>query len=226
MRRFLAVSPHPDDIELGLGGTIIKLAKRHKVFIVDLTSGEPTPYGDEERRRRETQRSTKILGVEDRFNLGLENRYLFDTKEARLILAERIRLLKPDIVFCPYPDDAHPDHVACTKIVESARFYAKYTKVKLKGRPHYPFYLFYYFCTHLRIIPKISFFIDISREFTRKMKAIRSYRSQFIDNPSNRFVFEYIKMQNRFFGKLIRTQYAEGIYSKEVIKVVDLAYLL
>jgi bacillithiol biosynthesis deacetylase BshB1 len=226
-KRFLVVSPHPDDVELGLGGTILKLKKQgHKVFIVDLTNGEPTPYGTEERRMREAQKAAEVLGVDARCNLGLENRYLFDTKEARLKLAEVIRIFKPDILFCPYPEDAHPDHVMASRITEGARFYAKYTKVNLKGQPHYPFYLFYYFCLHLRTLPEISFLVDISEEFQQKMKAIRCYRSQFVDNPKNRFVFDYIKTQNKYLGSLIRVEYAEAIYSKEVIKVKDIADLL
>lgn len=93
----------------------------------------------------------------------------------------------------PHPDDAHPDHIAASSLCEGARFYAKYTKVKLKGKPHYPYQLFYYFCTHLRIVPKISLLVDISGQFKEKEKVIRSYRSQFIDNPNNRFVFDYIE---------------------------------
>ncbi|MFQ5952761.1 MAG: PIG-L deacetylase family protein, partial [Candidatus Omnitrophota bacterium] len=99
-KTFLIVSPHPDDSELGIGGTIIKLKKKgHKVFMVDLTSGEPTPFGSEEKREKETRKSTKLLGVDDRVNLGLENRYLFDCKEARMHLAEKIRKYKPDFIF-------------------------------------------------------------------------------------------------------------------------------
>lgn len=222
-KKFLFISPHPDDAELAIGGTIIKLKQQgHKVFIIDLTSGEPTPFGSEAKRKKETEKATKILGADKRVNLGLTNRYLFDSKEARLMLAEKVRIFKPDILFCPYPDDAHPDHIAASNISESARFYAKYTKVKLKGKPHYPYYLFYYFCTHLRIVPKISFLVDISGQFKKKEKAIRSYRSQFIDNPKNRFVFDYIESQNRYFGNLVRCKYAEGLYSKETIKLDDL----
>jgi len=226
-KKFLVVSPHPDDAELGLGGTIIKLKEAgHRVFMIDLTLGEPTPYGTEKKRKKETQRASKVLGVDKRVNLGLKNRHLFDTKEARLILAEKIGQFKPDVLFCPYHQDVHPDHTATTKISEAARFYAKYTKVNFKGKPHYPYYLFYYFCTHLRIIPKISFLVDISRQFKVKMKAVRCYRSQFIDNPKNRFVFDYIQTQNRYLGKLIVCDFAEAIFSKEVIKVKDLAHLV
>ena len=75
----LVITPHPDDAELGMGGTILALKEMgHRVVIVDLTSGEPTPFGDEQKRRRETQRATSLLGVETRMNLGLPNRYLFD----------------------------------------------------------------------------------------------------------------------------------------------------
>lgn len=221
------MSPHPDDAELGIGGTIIKLKREgHKVFIVDLTSGEPTPYGDEEKRKKETLHSNKILKIDKRVNLGLENRFLFDSREARLMLAERIREFKPDVIFCPYPEDAHPDHVAMAGITEGARFYAKYTKTKLKGEPHYPFYLFYYFCTHLRIIPEASFFIDISGVFKEKIKAIKCYRSQFVDNPQNRHIFDCIETRDKYLGSLVRTEYAEAVYSREAVKVSDPGMLL
>ena len=226
-KRFLVVSPHPDDAELGLGGTIIKLRERgHRVWIVDLTRGEPTPYGDEIKRKKETALADKALKISGRVNLGLENRYLFDTKQARLLLAERIRLFRPDILLCPSPLDAHPDHIASAKITEAARFYAKYTKLRLKGDPHYPLYMFYYFASHLRSVPEFSFLVDISDQFKQKIKAIRCYRSQFIDNPKNRVIFDYIESQNSYLGRLIRCRYAEAIYSKEIIKIDDLSSLL
>ena len=224
---FLIVSPHPDDVELGLGGTIINAKQNgHKVFIVDLTSGEPTPFGTEEKRKMEASEASKVLKIDDRINLKLDNRYLFDTKESRLLLAEKIRLYKPDILFCPYPEDAHPDHNATTKITEAARFYAKFKKVKLEGDPYYPPHLFYYFCSHLRIMPQFTFLADISLQFDEKIKAIQCYRSQFIENPKNKFIFDYLKMQNQYLGMLIQTEYAEAIYSKEPIKISDLSNVL
>ena len=113
-----------------------------------------------------------------------------------------------------------------SKITEAARFYAKYSKISLRGGPHYPYYLWYYFCTHLRITVKISFCVDISGQFKDKMRAIRCYRSQFIDNPANRFVFDYIRAQNRYLGGLLHVEYAEALYSKEVLGVSDVASLL
>ncbi|MFC1548615.1 PIG-L family deacetylase [Candidatus Omnitrophota bacterium] len=225
-KRFLVISPHPDDAELAMGGTILRLkSKGHKVFMVDLTSGEPTPYGSKEKRKKETQMSTKVLKVDERVNLGLENRYLFDNKEARLLLAEKIRKYKPDVMFVPYPEDAHPDHSSCTNIAEAARFYAKFTKVALKGKPYYTPRLYYFFCTHLRIIPEISFLIDISKHFKGKFRAIKCYRSQFVVNPKGRFIFDYIEAQNNYYGKLISCKYAEGFFAKEMIKTDDLSDL-
>jgi len=226
-KRLVIVSPHPDDAELGMGGTILNAKQKgHQVFIVDLTSGEPTPYGTEEKRKNETLEASKVLRIDDRVNLGLDNRYLFDTKESRLLLAEKIRQYRPDILFCPYPDDAHPDHTAATQMTEASRFYAKFTKVDLPGDPYYPPYLFYYFCSHLRILPQYSFLMDISQHFKEKIRAMQCYQSQFMENPKNQFVFDFIETQNRYLGMLIQTEYAEAIYSKEPIKISDLSDLL
>ena len=188
-KRFLFISPHPDDAELGVGGTIIKLKQlKHKVFIVDMTSGEPTPFGSDDKRQKETSQSNKILKIDKRVNLGLENRYLFDTKQARLLLAEKIREFRPDFLFCPSPLDVHPDHIAVSSITKAARFYAKYTKLKLKGVPHYTYRLFYYFCSHLRQVPKADFYVDISSQFKDKLNSVKCYKSQFIDNTKGRFI--------------------------------------
>ncbi len=226
-KRFLIVSSHPDDAELALGGTIIKLKQRgHRVVMIDLTNGEPTPFGSEKRRQKETEKATRVLGVDVRDNLGLENRYLSDDRKARLLLAEKIRIYRPDVLFCPVKDDAHPDHVVACRITEAARFYAKYTKVSLKGGPHYAGRLFYFFASHLRRMPEVSFFIDISEEFELKMKAVRAYRSQFVDNIPNRFVFSYLKDQNAYFGSLIRRRYAEPVFSREHIGLEDPTVLI
>jgi bacillithiol biosynthesis deacetylase BshB1 len=224
---FLVVAPHPDDAELGMGGTILALIQSgHRVVIVDLTSGEPTPFGSEEKRRRETEEASAILGIEERYNLGLENRYLLDSREARLLLAEKIRLTRPDALFCPLSQDAHPDHVAAFSICEGARFYAKYTKLSIRGEPWYTRNLLNYSCSHLRAVPEFSFLVDTSSYFTRKMEAARCYRSQFIDNPGNRGVFDYVKNRDGYFGGLITKDFAEPFYSREALGVADPSVLL
>ena len=224
---FLIVAPHPDDAELGMGGTILLLkGMGHRVVIADLTSGEPTPYGSEEKRGRETEEASTLLGIEERMNLGLPNRYLFDTREARLLLAESIRIVRPDALFIPLSEDAHPDHIAAHALSIGARFYAKYTQLSLEGDPWYVGRIFHYSCSHLRAIPRYSFLVDISKHFERKIEAARCYRSQFIDNPKNRSVFDYVRMRDSYLGSLIGTAYAEPLYSSEALGVTDPALFI
>jgi len=162
MARILVVGPHPDDQELGMGGTIAKFVKQgHDVLLLDMTNGEPTPHGSPEIRAKEAAAAAKILGV-NRTTIGLPNRFVEHTISARHAVAAVIREHQAEIVFAPYFEDAHPDHIATTRIVEDARFDAKLTKIDLAGDPIYPMWLFYYYCTHLRIVPDPSFLIDTS----------------------------------------------------------------
>ena len=109
--KVLAIGPHPDDVEGGMGGSIIKFLKLgHEVHILDLTNGEPTPHGTPEIRSEECDKATALLGVSGRTNLDLPNRYLFDNIESRNKLAEVIRRVRPHIMFLPYWEDAHPDY--------------------------------------------------------------------------------------------------------------------
>ena len=139
MLDILVVSPHPDDAELGMGGAILKFrAEGLAVGVLDLTDGEPTPFGSPQIRRQETAEATRVLGIHWRENLGLPNRSLEATLEARAQLAAVFRRTQPRWIFAPYWIDAHPDHVAATELIEAARFWAKLTKTELPGRPHYP----------------------------------------------------------------------------------------
>jgi bacillithiol biosynthesis deacetylase BshB1 len=224
---FLVVAPHPDDGELGVGGTMLLLRELgHRVVAIDLTSGEPTPHGSEEKRQKETAEASAVLGIEERINLGLPNRYLVDEKDARLLLAESIRTVRPDAVFAPLSEDAHPDHVAAHALFAGARFYAKYTKLSLKGDPWYVKRVFHYSCSHLRVVPQYSFLVDISKQFKRKMEAVHCYRSQFVDNPDNRSVFDLVRIRDSYFGSLIGVAYAEPLYAQEALGVTDPACFL
>jgi len=172
MASILIIAPHPDDAELGMGGTILKLASQgHRVHLVDMTNGEPTPHGSPEIRARESAAAAKMLGVE-RTVLGLKNREVQHTIAARHALAAVIRQHKADWIFVPFPVDAHPDHVAVTKIAEDARFDAKLTKSEIPGEPYYPKRVIYYFCTHLRMNFTPNFCIDVTDTIERKIEAI------------------------------------------------------
>lgn len=136
---YLVISPHPDDAELGLGGTLALLkSEGSKVGVLDLTNGEPTPHGDPVTRERETAEATKVLQLDYRRNLGLKNRELESDLNARKLLAEELRALKPKTIFVPHWEDVHPDHVAAYEIALGARFWSKLTKAQLAGDPHFP----------------------------------------------------------------------------------------
>src|SRR5260221_337446 len=109
----LAVATHPDDAEIGVGGTLICCHRQKlRVGVVDLTSGEPTPHGSPEIRTAETAAATRILSLDWRHNLGLPNRSLEPTLEARRALAAVFRLTRPRLILAPYWEDSHPDHIA------------------------------------------------------------------------------------------------------------------
>jgi bacillithiol biosynthesis deacetylase BshB1 len=213
MFSILVIGPHPDDQELGMGGTILRLASQgHKVHLIDMTNGEPTPHGSVETRARESAEAARILGVQ-RTPLGLPNRQVIHDIESRHKLAAVIRVHKPNILFVPYPTDAHPDHVAVTKIAEDARFDAKLTKSPIPGEPWHPKRIIYYFCTHLRMNFVPSFCIDITDQLETKMAAVAAYKSQFQSNE----IPDMVKTMSAYFGGRIGTKFAEPFFSHEVL---------
>lgn len=207
-----------------MGGTIAKLVSQgHKVHLVDMTTGEPTPLGSEPQRAKEKAAAASVLGVE-RTLLGLRNREVQHTIEARHKLAAVIRQHRPDWMFVPYPVDAHPDHVAVTRIAEDARFDAKLTKSTIPGEPCYPKRIIYYFCTHLRMNFSPTFCIDISDQIETKLAAVKCYESQFILNNSP--VVEMVRTLNGYFGGRIGTAYAEPFFTYEVLGLGGLSELI
>jgi bacillithiol biosynthesis deacetylase BshB1 len=215
MASILVIGPHPDDQELGMGGSIIRLKSQgHKVHLVDMTNGEPTPYGSVETRAKEAAAAAKIMGVE-RTLLGLANRQVTHNIESRHRLAAVIRVHRPDWMFVPYPVDAHPDHVAVTRIAEDARFDAKLTKTDIPGEPWHPKRVIYYFCTHLRMSFQPTFCIDISDTIETKMQAVAAYESQFTHQSA--YVPDMVRTISAYFGSRIGTAYAEPFFTHEML---------
>lgn len=225
----LVVAPHPDDAELGMGGAILKLrARGFRVGILDLTSGEPTPFGSPEVRARETEQASRILDISWRENLGLPNRSLEPTLEARARLAGVFRQQQPRWLFAPYWVDAHPDHVAATELIEAARFWAKLTKTDLPGDPFYPQRILHYYCVHLRLIPQPAFILDISDVWEQKIQAIRCYQSQFITGrPQQSPTFlDRLRDQAATWGWAIGREFGEPFASREPIGLASLENLI
>ncbi|MEM9084239.1 MAG: PIG-L family deacetylase, partial [Planctomycetota bacterium] len=218
--KIVVVGPHPDDQELSMGGTIALLARQgHQVLLLDITNGEPTPMGDPATRAKEAEAAREILDQETgrvmRQLLGLPNRSVEHTLEARHLVAGVYRRFRADMVFVPYPQDAHPDHRAVTRIAEDARFDAKLTSIDLPGEPVYPRWLFHYYATHLRIVPQPSFCIDISATLDLKLDSCRAYDSQFVRNEKNRVVLEWVEHMARYFGSRVTALAAEPFFSQE-----------
>lgn len=225
----LVVAPHPDDAELGLGGTIVRLqAQGWKVGILDLTSGEPTPLGSPDRRAAETAAANAALGDPWRQNLGLPNRSLEPTLLHRRSLAAVFRRVRPRLLFAPFWEDAHPDHIAATQLVEAARFWSKLTKSDIPGVPFHPTRILYYFSVHLRIVERPSVLVDISDQLAAKVASLRCYRSQFLDNLPERTpgVIDAVCDRTRFWGQSAGVRHAEPFASREPIGLASLEHLL
>jgi bacillithiol biosynthesis deacetylase BshB1 len=236
MARILVVGPHPDDQELGMGGTIIKLAQQgHDILLLDVTNGEPTPLGTPETRKKEAADALEILkegatGTVERWLLDLPNRFVEHTIENRHKLAGVIRAWQAQIIFTTYPEDAHPDHRAVTRCIEDARFDAKLSKIDMPapidawtgeqkhlGPTLYPKWLFYYYATHLRWVADPKFVLDISGVLEQKMRSIRAYDTQFVQPEKNRKALEWIEASGKYFGSRIGAEAGEPFFTKEPV---------
>jgi len=218
----LVVAPHPDDAEISVGGTIIRCRNEGlRVGVIDLTNGEPTPRGTPEIRARETQAATEILDLSWRGNLGLPNRSLECNLEARRALAGVFRLTKPRVILAPYWEDAHPDHVAASRLCDDARFWAKLTRSDLPGEPWWPPAIYYFWSIHLRIHPKPAFVFDIGDSIDQKMRAIACYESQFDTSRGGGAptALDDIRDRARYWGWTIGATHAEPFASREEIGV-------
>ncbi|MFK7735577.1 MAG: bacillithiol biosynthesis deacetylase BshB1 [Pirellulaceae bacterium] len=224
----LVVAPHPDDAELGMGGAIAKMiALGWKVGVLDLTTGEPTPHGSEEIRAKETAAASKKLGLEWRENLGLKNRFLQADLDSRAALANVFRRVRPKWLFAPYWEDAHPDHVAATRLIEDARFWSKLTKSDLQGEPFHPERVFYYYCVHLKHVAQPSFVLDISEQWQQKADAIACFESQFSVGKQHLepSFHQRVRDEAAYWGKMINAQFGEPFASREPIALKDMTRL-
>ncbi len=218
----VCVGAHPDDVEIGMGATIAKLAAAGKrVAIVDLTNGEPTPHGTPETRAAESAEAARVLGVETRRTLTQPNRYLFDSVEARTELAQVLRELRPRMLFIPYAIDAHPDHIAAHAIALAARFYSKFTKTEMTGEPFYPPRVFRYMAVHQRIVAEPTFVVDVADTLSVKIDALQAYRSQFVANPANAGVVAMVEQMATTWGQLSNVAAGEPFFSLEPIALAS-----
>jgi bacillithiol biosynthesis deacetylase BshB1 len=223
----LAIGAHPDDIELSVSGTLIKLAELgYRVGVVDMVRGELGSRGSPAIRAREAKTSAEIMGLSVRENLKLKDGAIFDTSEARLRVVRVLRKYRPELVFTHYWDDRHPDHIYTSRIVAQACYLSGLAKINTKQDRFRPGRIFYFMLPH-PLEP--SFCVDISGQFEKKMQAVKAFQSQLFD-PKSLEPQTYLSVPqflpaleslNRYYGTLIQTQYAEAFYCKEALAVDD-----
>src|SRR5271167_2311147 len=224
----LAIAPHPDDVELTCGGTMIKMAQAgYRTGILDLTRGETGTRGSPETRLKEAARAGKIMGAAVRRNLALPDAHLRVSDEYKAAIAEVIRELEPRTVILPYWDGRHPDHYTASRLGYEACFVAGLKNYPLAGEAFRPFKILYA-AAYADVRP--TFAVDITKQYDRRRQAILAYASQFnppkLDRKSKVALpldelEERMSLQARQYGRLIGVKYAEGFVVKEVMQADD-----
>jgi N-acetylglucosamine malate deacetylase 1 len=226
----LVFAAHPDDAELSMGGTIAKFTSENfKVGIIDLTRGELGTRGSAELRQKEAFQAALTLKVAVRENLSIPDGNIERNKQNLMRVIMMIRKYKPKIIFAPFFNDRHPDHIDVSRIVKEAMFATGLAKIKTfdKEVPQHPFRpnkLFYYMQTYT-FDP--SFIIDVSSCFEAKMKAVNSYSSQFFNPKSTEpetFIskpgfLNYIESRAQFYGFQIGKKFGEPFFCEEKIEL-------
>ncbi len=180
----LVISAHPDDAELGCGGTIIRHVRQGvRVGLIDLTAGEMGSRGDAATRLEEARKAADIMGITFRENLGLPDAFFEVNKETRLLLVHKIRQYRPQVIITSAPGDRHPDHDKTARLVKEAVFWAGMHRIPTPPLPpHRPHTILGYM--HADYV-KPDLLVDIEAVIDQKMAAVRAYASQFHIPDSN-----------------------------------------
>jgi bacillithiol biosynthesis deacetylase BshB1 len=220
----LVFGPHPDDIEIGLGGTVARhSAAGHVVGLCDLTEGEQSTNGTVAERRAEAAAAARVLGAAWRENLRWPDGDIAATPAAIRSAVELIRRHRPRTIAIPYWDDRHPDHVAASQALRLAAFKSRLPRFVTEADPWSPDWICYYFIND-SVTP--SFVVDVSAHYGKKREALDCHRSQFQasgeDTVPTRLtapVFRrLIESRDAQFGALAGVEYAEGIVVREPLR--------
>ena len=232
----LAFGAHPDDVELGCGGTIAKeISLGKKVGIIDLTRGELGTRGSVEIRNQEAAAAAKILGVSVRENLDLRDGFFVNDEAHQLKIIKMLRKYKPEIVICNAIDDRHIDHGKGSQLVSDACFLSGLMKIETEidgikqeaWRPK----LVYHYIQWKNITP--DFVVDITGFNEKRVEAVLAYGSQFYNPNSNepetliasKNFLESLNYRAQDLGRLIGTDYAEGFTVERYLAVNSLSDL-
>ena len=225
----LAIFSHPDDAELTMAGTLLKLKSLgYRTGIADMTRGEMGTRGTPEIRAKEALDAARVMNLDARVNLALRDGHLALSEDNKLAVVRVLRKYRPKVVFTAHWDDPHPDHAATARIVrEAARLSTmrKYDEgsepgvIKMPAIAH---------AIYSRLVLP-SFIVDVSEFAERKMEAIRAYPSQFYraasGEPTTRIseqsFLQQIEDRMRYYGSLIGVAAGEPFYVREALNVED-----
>ena len=224
----LAFGPHPDDIEIGIGGLVARHVRLgFSVGLCDLTAGEMGSNGTVDERLREAEDARGVLGALWRINLRLPDRALgSDVAHARAV-ATLVRRARPRTVAVPYWSDRHPDHVAASQLLTDGVFNAGLRKYAAEGDAWKPEWVCYYF---INDAAPPSFVVDVSDDYEVKRRALACHRTQFTPSAasavptrltSTRFT-QLIESRDAQFGALAGVAFAEGIVVRDPVVRGDL----
>ena len=224
----LVFGAHPDDAELGCGGTIIKeVQSGKKVGIIDLTRGELGTRGTAKSRDEETKKAAAIMGVAIRENMNFKDGFFKDNEEHKLALIKKIRQYRPEIVITNALSDRHPDHPRGSQITIDACFLAGLEKIETGQQTWRPRAIYHYIQFN-NLTPDIV--VDISNQMDLKIKAVKAYKTQFY-NPdskesetiiSSKDFLESVKYRAQDLGRQSNCKYAEGFIAHQLPKVDSL----
>jgi bacillithiol biosynthesis deacetylase BshB1 len=233
----LAIGVHPDDVELGCGGTLLKhLAAGYKVGILDLTRGELGTRGSAETRDSEAAAAAKVLGIQVRENLAYADGFFQNDQQHQLGVIRILRKYQPEIVITNCWHDRHPDHGRAAKLTYDACFLSGLPKIatglddeaQQKWRPK----VVYNYIQALYAKPHLV--VDISDHMDQKMESVKAYASQFYNPGSkeeNTFIsspefLNFVKGRAEEFGKQIGVKYGEGFTANRLVGVNNLFDLI
>jgi bacillithiol biosynthesis deacetylase BshB1 len=232
----LAFGAHPDDVELGCSGTIVKeVSLGKKVGIIDLTRGELGTRGSVEIRNSESTKASEILGVSVRENLDMRDGFFINDEAHQLKVIEIIRKYRPEIVLCNAITDRHIDHGKGSKLVSDACFLSGLVKIEteLNGEKQQSWRpkLVYHYIQWQNIAP--DFVVDISGFIDIKMESVMAYSSQFYDPNSNKPItpissksfLDSVKYRANDLGRLVGVEYGEGFTTERYLAVNSLSDL-
>lgn len=220
----LAIAAHPDDVEITCGGLMIRMADLgYTTGVLDLTRGEMGTRGTPETRLKEAAEAGKIMGLSVRENAGLPDSRLAVTDESREAVAVFIRRLRPRMVIIPPGKQRHPDHNAAGDIAYAGLWASGLKAFPLAGEAHRPERILYATSFHEH---RPSFYVDITKQFDRKLKAVAAYHSQFGKGLLGVFVpdqdvMEYMTYWARSYGSRSSVKYAEPYAMRESMRVDD-----